>query len=359
MTRRWLPVLPAVTLLLAAGCQGTMPKAREEGTRRWNTARAQVKARLAAEQIATGNVAGAAAELAEADRLDPNDESRIPLRARVWLAQGQTDRALAALRKAHLDGPAQAEVDYLLGVALQQQQRWDDALAAYRRAAECDQQHVAYPVAVAQTLLQLGKPAEARAALTARAQQFEWTDAYQATLAECCEQSNDWVGAATAWQRIAASPQAGAEQRERLATALFRAGRTAEATPLLVDIVGSADGTPASGLRLMLAECYLEQGNSAAARTQAQLVLQANSEHLLAQRTLARALAQSGDLAGALRVAQQALQQDRKDARSLELVSALAARTGDAKLATSAAQALLARDAENPVALAVLQQPTP
>ena len=55
-------------LVWLAGCaqQTTQIEARKEATGRWNMARARVKAQLAADQLAAGNVTDASAEIEKA-----------------------------------------------------------------------------------------------------------------------------------------------------------------------------------------------------------------------------------------------------------------------------------------------------
>jgi tetratricopeptide (TPR) repeat protein len=347
-----LALLAAVT----SGCQAPQALARQEATRRWNVARAQIKAKLAADRLAAGNVAGAAAELTEAERLDPENAAVAPLQARVWLAEGKTRAALDALEHTRLEGAAQAEVEYLKGVAWQQQQHWNEALAAFVRACELDEHEVAYVAAAAQTWLQLAQPDQALAFLTQHGQSFDWTDTYQASLAECYEQLGNWPAAAAAWQRVTSGADIAPEFRQRAAEALYRAGRHEDAIAVLSELVaGDSPETPTT-LRLMLAECYFALGRNGAAREQIQKVLRHDANDAWALRLLARSLALEGELVAAQRVAQRALAADEQDPRTLELVAGLAWRTGDRALAGSAATRLAALDPANPVAQYVLAQ---
>jgi tetratricopeptide (TPR) repeat protein len=197
--KRYLMCWWAVPTLLL-GCQAPQREAREQAAQRWNVARAEVKARLAADQFEAGNVRAAADELAEACRLAPDHPEFVPLRAQVLLAEGQTFAAHDLLERTHADGKTQAEIDYWLGVVWQQQQRWEEALTAFRRASGLDPGEVGYLVAATQARLQLGRTAEALQTLTAAAERFGWTEAYQAALAECYEQLGDWPAAAATWQ---------------------------------------------------------------------------------------------------------------------------------------------------------------
>jgi tetratricopeptide (TPR) repeat protein len=357
MIRRALELELALLLLAtAAGCQAPQAAARQEATRRWNVARARIKAQLAADRLNAGNVPEAAAELAEAQRLDPNDPERSPLQARLYLAQGKTRQALDTLEGVHFGGAAQAEVEYLKGVAWQQQQRWAEALAAFERACDLDDHEVAYIVAAAQTWLQLAQPQRALDLLTQRGASFDWTDTYQAALAECYEQLDDWPAAADAWQRVISSAGTPAPLRQRAAEALYRAARYQDAITVLRDLVEGDSAETSATLRLMLAECHWALGQSAPAREQAQSVLRRDPENAWALRVLARSLALEGELVAAQRVAQHALAVDGQDPRTLELLAGLAWRTGDRELAATAAARLAAIESGNPVAQYLLSQ---
>ncbi len=352
---------------LLAGCEGSMPVAREQAARRWNLARAEIKAKLAADRLQAGNVAAAAQELAQADRLDPERSQRAALRAKVWLAEGKLAQAAGLLEQTHLEGQDQAEIEYLLGVVRQQQQRWDEALAAFLRAAELDPQEVTYLVAAAQTWLQLGQAEEALTLLNQHAAQFQGDASYQATVAECYEQLENWSAAAAAWARLPAPPELSSGIRARQAEALYRAGRYADAAAVFQELLDNsaaaatapeteATPDPVEGdrwLRLMLIDCYLAQDQYAAAAKQSQILLLRNSNDVDALRRLARARAQQGQYVEALQVARRALGADRQDRRTLELVLALAWRVGDRELVSATAAALRQADPDNPLVRAV------
>jgi tetratricopeptide (TPR) repeat protein len=347
--------LAAVLILSLAGCQTPQRRANEQATQRWNQARAQVKAKLARDQFVAGNVKAAAGELAEARLLDPANASWVPLQARIWLAQGNTAAAGELLDRTHLEGPPQAEVEYLRGVIFQQQQRWDEALAAFQRAAELDESEAAYVVAAVQVWLQLGRPRQALQCLQASKTNFAWTNAYQAALAECLEAVDDWAGAASAWQRVAEGAEADADTRERLAEALCHAGRYGEAVPVLQGLLTAEPARQSDGVRLRLAEALLAANQPEAARAQAQAVLQNHPEKVAALMLLAQAWALAGDSAAALRAVDRALQLDPQNARCLELAAALEWTAGNVHAARDRANRLDQLDPGNSIAACILR----
>ncbi len=343
-----------VFCVLLLGCQSMQREAREHAEQRWDRARADVKAKLAADQFAAGDIRGASAQLAEACRLAPDSPDFVPLRVRVLLAEGQLAAAEKLLDETLVAQPAQAELAYLRGVVCQQQQRWDAARAAFEQATELAPDEVTYLVAAAQAWLQLAQPDAALERLTAAADRHGWTEPYQATLAECFEELGDWPAAAAAWQRVTGTPGAGADLRARQGLALFQAGRYADAVPELLHAVGAAPADEAVVLRLMLAECYLAEGQPTAARAQTQLVARTAPDSVRAQCLLARTLAACGDFDLARQAGQRALSLDPDNPRTLELVAALAWHTEHFAEADALAVRLTKREADNPVARQIL-----
>jgi len=343
-----------VLALSLTGCQSPQQQANQEATQRWNQARAQLKAKLAYDQFAAGNVKAAAGELAEARRLDPANMYWTPLQARIWLAEGNTAAAADLLERTQLDGPAQAEVEYLRGIVYQQQQRWEDAVAAFKSAAELDQSDVSYVVAAVQVWLQLGQPRQALQCLEACAANFAWTNAYQAALAEALELAGDWSGAASAWRRVLQAADGDAGISERLAEALCRAGRHGEAIPVLQQLLKGQQAQQSTSVRLRLAEALLAVNQPEAARGHAQTVLQSDPNQVSALLLLAQAWAAAGDTGAALRTADRALQIQPQDVRVQELMAALEWNAGQESSARNRARRLRNIDPANPVAVHIL-----
>jgi len=350
--------LSATTWAVLLGCQTTQQQAREEATQRWNLARAQVKAKLAADQFAAGNVAAAARELTEVSRLMPDNPDLVPLQARIWLAEGRLSDAERLLEQTRREQPPRAAVEYLLGVVRQQQERWSEAHKLFVRAAELDPDEIGYVVAAAQADLQLGRPWEALRRLESAAPRLRWTSAYQAALAECHEQLGEWPAAAAAWERVVGSDTTPAT-RERLAIALYRADRPADAVPVLQALLAEEPYAADTTLRLMLAQCYLATRQPAAARAQIELALRHDADNPAALRLLARSWAASGQFAPALRAAQRALNVDSVDVSTLELTAALAQRAGNQRLAASLAERLRQLDPQNALAARLLPASAP
>lgn len=329
----------ALAAALTVGCNvpTTQFEARAQAQKRWNEARAQVKAQLAAEQLAAGNVADASSEVSKALSLSPDNTGLIVLRARTALASGDTATALNLLQHIPNEDSYKAEIAYLLGVIWQQRLKWEDALDCFARAAEAEPSESAYFVAVVQALLQLGKPTEALEYLRGNEDRFGWTPAYHAALAECQEQLGRWSEAASAW-RLVADSSSDPSVTERFATALHHAGRCGEAVPLLQSRLDAGDELSQEAVRRMLAECLLEEGKLDAARAQLVQLLDHEPRDGDALLLLARIHAEEGRYELALRTARRAIDACPTRFEPLELAAAVSFRLGQRSQAAAFAR---------------------
>ncbi|MFQ5806484.1 MAG: tetratricopeptide repeat protein [Phycisphaerae bacterium] len=349
-------MLPAL-LLVTSACMSTQRQARQEAAERWNQVRAEVKAKLASDQLAAGHVDDAATQLAAALRLDPANPELLTLQARVHLARGDHRAAQRLLEGIEAEGKLQAEINYLLGIIQQQRLHWDEALNHFARAASGDPGEVAYVVAVVQNMLQLGEAQEALALLHSHEDEFGWTEAYHAAVAECCEQLEDWSAAAAAWEKVAGA-NAPPAVRERLAMALYRCERWPEAIAHLQRLLDEPEVHPIAPLRLALAQCLLETHQPAAAQEQVSRVLREHPQNATALRLLAHVFARQEQFERARRTAERALRLEPDSPHALELVAALAYQAGDKARACLLAERIQQSfpDLDSPVARQILAE---
>lgn len=349
-------MLLGCVLLTAFGCQSpgaTHVTAKQEASQRWNRVRAQVKARLASEQLAMGSTQNAAHEIAEARRLDPENVNHQLVQARVLLAEGMVEAADVLLAEVANGESASAEVAYLRGVVAQQQMRWPAALEHFLVAVDRDPSDVVNLTAAVQVLLQLDQAASAEALLGLHARQHEWTPTFQVALAECQEQRGNWVAAAQAWQRVL-SHTSDQITLERLALALERAGRCREAVLTLEAALEDVPRDQQDRILLNLARCDAELEDYQTARRRLQRILARQPGHPGALQALAEVLVGQGDFGEALTMALTVLERDPQNVPMLELGAVVAHRLEEAALATALAQRLLAADPDSPVGLTLL-----
>ncbi len=346
MTARSMPRLGLCAALLigSAGCQSWQPpqvRAREAAELRWKAARADVKARLAADQLEAGFAEDAADQLSAARELDPENESLKLMQARALLARDEGDAAMRLLEQVDDRSPHAGQAAYLRGVIHQQRQQWDEAYQSFADAARLAPDVPEHALALVQVLLQRASPDEALALLSDYDDRFGWTPAFHAAAAECHELRGDWNAAAASWKRAVAG-ESGDALRERLAHALRRSGQFDAAAQAYRESIESAQARDTDLQRTALAECLLEAGNCADVRAALAPMLSRAEPPGDALRLLAESLACTGEYDAARRVAEQAIYYEPRDPRALELAAALALRLGDTRRAADLAKRCLA-----------------
>lgn len=360
---KWLPPAAAlVVILLATGCAQQTPQveARKEAAGRWNLARSRVKAQLAADQLAAGNVTDATAEIERALALDPTNPRLIVLSARVALARGNDRLAEQLLTGIEAEAAVRAEAEYLLGVIAQQRLANEKALEHFVRAGSIDPAEVAYPIAVSQLLLQAGDARAALEQLDGRRADFGWTSGYHAARAECLEAVGEWREAAAAWRQVSTGSKDAAVQ-ERLALALRQSGQWREAAAVLEGRLASGAADSEAGgsaessrvLRLALAECQIESRQFESARAQIALVLKGEPRDARAWLLLSRMETYGQNFEKALDLAQRSLMYDPESRAAMETVAGLAYRLGRREVAKGVLARLRAVDPSNAVAAAI------
>lgn len=329
-------------VLLATGCAGPgLGPARDAANKRWSQTRAGVKLQLAADQIDQGNLEEAAAQLAAARELAPDDPAPAVLDARVALATGDDARAERILTPLKREGWIGAEACYLEGVIWQNRREWSRAISCFQQAAALDSERVEYPLAVVEGLLQAGRPSDALEMLESHLPAFGWTPAYQAMNAECCEALGRWDAAAAAWSKVlSAAPNAGTDAR--LGLAMHRAGQWKKAAAALeraLEAPVAADASKRVGLRLALADCLAEQGQFERARDALAFVLREAPRMLNAQLLMIRVLLGLGETGRALRAAEAMTRDHPREVRALEAAAAVCLRLGETQRARQLAEA--------------------
>jgi len=325
----------------ASGCHTPVSRHKQDAAQRWNLVQARVKARLAEDLLSAGHVSNAGTAIDEALRLSPDDPELRLLAARVRLAQDQAPEAERLLEGVPAVGALRAEREYLRGVIAQQRQRPEEALGFFLRALAENPDEIACLLAAVQTLQQLDRPEEAIRLLSDHQERFGWTNAYFAALAECHEQCGEWESAVRCWRKVTGVAAGDRGLRERLAWALYHAGRLGEATEVLLELEREVGGDLPDALRIVLAEGLLDGGRLVEAQAQAGRVLQRDARHAPALLVLARVLSRRGEHEAALQVARRALAVQPEDVPTLELVAGLALRAGEFSLARSLAERLL------------------
>lgn len=332
----------SIALTATCGCQGPTKQrvAREEANKRWNLTRADMKARLAGEELSAGQIEAAAVHLEEAMQLNPDDAALKTLEARVLLARGAASEASAALDSAERYGGPTGEIEYLRGVVAQQRLAWDDAVRYFDLAQERNPEDVAALAAATQGRIQLGRAAEALQKLETARTRLGWKPGFHAAAAECHETLGNWSDAADAWRMVStATNDAGA--RERHALALLRAARWGEAIGAARACIDARASEANIELRLALAEASLHIDDTTTAREELAFVLRERGDDRRALRLMAVTLEMQGDSPRALALAERVAREGAKiDPAGAELAATIAWRGGAIEKARAWATAL-------------------
>ena len=104
------------------------------------------------------------------------------LRGRILNEMGALDEAVHALKVAESLEPENVEAQFYLGVLFERLQERETALSHYRRAMEIDPTAPQYAVAAAETLIDMGRPAEAETLLRQGGGRYEHAAGVKQTL---------------------------------------------------------------------------------------------------------------------------------------------------------------------------------
>lgn len=339
-------------LVTLTGCAAQNSQMRADAEKRWSEARADVKARLAADRLNSASLDEAASSAREALQLAPERPDLCVLAARIELSRGNDADAERLLIGMGESIAANAEGQYLLGVVWQQRQRWEQAMAHFEAASALAPGELAHLVAVAQSLLQLGRAAEALERLARAETRFGWIPAFQTTLAECQELNGNWSAAAATWARVAQGDKDCAA-REREARAVEKAlewSSAAEAYSRALECAGAAR----ADLHTALARCRLELGQFDSARAALRAALDSDHTHVPALRLMAQLLLRQERYREALQVAETLLRAAPDDVAALEMSASLAERCGRRKRAVTLAAQLARIEPANEIAGRIL-----
>jgi len=254
--------------LLAPGCdQLTHRQQQQQAEQHWNEVRAQVKHQLAAQQLQAGQVEDSVTTAQDALGLNPASVESYLLLCRALLEKGDLAAARRVLDTAEQMGVESAELAYMRGVIAERSRRLSDALEHYQRARALDPTDRDYLMAVAECLVALGSPEQARDRVLEAVDQFDRDGTLDTLVAEISMLLGDDEAAAAAFRR--AMPLLGEHDliAEEYGLLLVRMGRLTEAVSVLQPLA-ERRGREVSGLVTRgLARCYLELGHAELADT--------------------------------------------------------------------------------------------
>lgn len=120
----------------------------------------------ASRQFMLGDLRGAQRAIEASIALEPEVANSHLLHAQILVELGRLDRALEAVDTGYGLEPS-GEIDYARGIILEQMGRQEEARSSYESALEAERQNTSYRLALAETLVELKRPSEARSVLEA------------------------------------------------------------------------------------------------------------------------------------------------------------------------------------------------
>ena len=306
-TGRLFPIALSVMLLACAGCSQLFPAdAKKEAKERWAGVRARLKYELAQESFTAGQFEEAQKHLDESLTLKPDSGEAYVLQAKILLEKGQTASASEALDEAQRHGTDSAETDYLSGVISQRYEKLDDALAWYRRAAQREPMSAPYVVAVAETLVSMGRVSEALELVNSRMTDFEENATLRAVAGEIYMMLDRYEEAADAYRDASRIAPDDAQLKEQLGFALALSRKYEEGSAVLASANLGADAQ--SSMLVALGRCRLGLNEGDEAKEVLRRAVDTDPGNAGTWVLLARACATSKDLLTARRAAAQAVQ---------------------------------------------------
>lgn len=257
-----------VTILAAlAGCNKKDFKTqREESYQRWNRTRAHIAYGVAEEHLKVGQLTEARAKLAEAIALDGEfHEARLML-GKVYIEQGSYALAEMEIAKVQQAQPANPQAAYLMGVALEKQNKLQAALEQYQLAHSMDQTKVSAIVAAGEVLVKLDR-VEAAAELVESNIHLAGADAAMYELAgRLAMMSKRYDKAASYYQHACDQTGGNVKYRESLARAHFLAGDDSACEQAIQVLLDDAKYKPQAWVLVMMGDSLMNQGKAFQAR---------------------------------------------------------------------------------------------
>jgi Flp pilus assembly protein TadD len=222
------------------------PNEKAKSEQRWSSARAHVLCGVGEEHLKVGDLDKAATSAKEALTLDKDYVRARVLLAKVLLEEGKYAEAAAELQTAQSQAPKQAEIPYLLGVALEKRDQSAEALACYQQARQLDETNLAYTMAAAEVLAQTQRPEEGLAMLDSALGRSDPDFSALALAGELALLANKPAQAAVYYQRgLDVNPKS-TQARESLGRAHFLAGNYPACLEALAPLLEA--GRPTAGV---------------------------------------------------------------------------------------------------------------
>ena len=283
-------------VFLVAGCSGSKKPTQKEAARQhWNQTRANVLLSLARDQYVTGNFEKSRQTTDEALVMDPKNPGLRLLSAKLAIEQGRLEQAEGELKIAREVAPKNPEADYLSGVIYQRWQKPQLAHDYYKAAADKAPSELAYLMARAEMLVEMGEPSDALKLLEAKVVYFEHSATIRTAVGQLLVEQRRYKEAVDIFRQASILATEDLTIREQMALAMFYAGQYREASDALNRLMKNDQYAQRGDLLAALGECQLQMGQYREARATLESATQRDNSSAGVWLSLAKAAMQLND----------------------------------------------------------------
>jgi len=218
------------------------------------------------QQFLAGDLSKALASVDRSISLNGGVAKSYVLRGRILIETGGLEQALASLDRAVAIDDANTDAHYFRGIVMERLGRQDLAVSEFRRAAETDPANPQYPLAAAETLIDLKRLDEAEALLVEGAHSFEYNAGIRQTLGHIGMIRKDYPKAVEHFGDACRLAADDVGLQEDLARAQIAAGRFAEAETTLGWVLTQDKEGRRRDLAQLRARCLIELDRPVEAR---------------------------------------------------------------------------------------------
>lgn len=188
-------------------------------------------------------------------QLNPGVAKSYILKGRIQLETGDLEQALTAFQKAEVVDPKNVDAQYYQGIVYERFAQLDKALTHFTAAAEADPADAQYAIAVAETMMDLGKVDEAEKYLTTRGPSFEHNAGIKQTLGHIAVLRQDYENAVRLFNDARLLAADDATIVEDLVHAQIQTGRYLDADFNIARLLKEKDNTGRRDLLKLRARC--------------------------------------------------------------------------------------------------------
>ena len=273
MNRRRSMILPLASAALAAslvGCTGQSKHNAEyvsSAELRHRGIKAASEYEMARQAFLSGNLEKAMQKIDQSLSQNPSVALSHVLRARILNELGRLGDALDSLEFAKTSDPNRADTYYYEGVIYERLQRREKALEAFTLAVQNDPTSEQYAIARTETLIDLGRYAEAESTLVESSTLFENSAAIQQTLGRLAMLLGDNENAVVRFREARLLAPDETVIVEDLIDAQIRTNRFAEAEHNISRLLTQGGFASRRDLKLLQARCLVELDRTMEARS--------------------------------------------------------------------------------------------